>query len=527
MNAMPPMSETNANGSIDSSGPKLVRSALVTQRVNSAQITGAVAHFKDDPGALSPFLDPEVFDRLVPRSAAEARTLECFSVAYYGVGFVAFTALKTAGAGEPPLRSVEMTRSPVVRELLGRLSRRTLLRPDSAVNELRATRPSRLGLTDRAVTEYLVKVPPPVAAEPEGLRVAACRIAGWVWEDRHALTFIHWPASPPAIVGAWRTAEGPCIRFAVASPRQAVGARLAFGRKLLERCVGLGYGLWIRQSGEPAGPYDYWRCLFSPDPAAENGPAADWRPAPAPHLAVTCVGPAHRGTTAAILRMLNRADVPVPALSVGTLDDLSFVHVVAGATAGSPGATANAASAVEPGEPATAALRRLFGLRPALDGPDGLDDPDGLLADFRVMATPYPAPGPAADKQSLWLAWSTPATHGALSLIVRSARAALTGALEIEPAGRSVARPSIEYLISRAVSVDRLRGRAKIALDLGSLGLPGAGTGDWLGRLCSEIERRWRADLSFTLGTPRVDLEVVWRESWLGRWSLLQRGELR
>jgi hypothetical protein len=511
-----------ANGSIDSSGPKLVRSALVTQRVNSAQITGTVAHFKDDPGALSPFLDPEVFDRLVPRSAAEARTLECFSIAYYGVGFVAFTALKSAGAGELPLRSVEMSRSPVVRELLGRLSRRALLRPDSAVSELRASRPSRLGLTDRAVTEFLVKVPPAVAAEPSGLRVAATRIATWVWEDRHALTFIHWPASPPAVVGAWRTAEGPCIRFAVATPRQAVGARLAFGRRLLERCVGLGYGLWIRQSGQPAGPYDYWRCLFSPDPAAENGPAAGWRPASAPHLAVTCVGPAHRGTTAAILRILDRADVPVPALSVGTLDDLSFVHVVAGATPGWP--TATAAPAVEPGEPATAALRRLFGLTPALDG---FDDPDGLLGDFRVMATPYPAPGPAGDKQSLWLAWSTPATHGALSLIVKSARVALTGALGMEPAGGSAARPSIEYLISRAVSVDRLRGRAKIALDLGSLGLPGAGTGDWLGRLCSEIERRWRADLSFTLGTPRVDLEVVWRESWLGRWSLLQRGELR
>jgi hypothetical protein len=252
---------------------------------------------------------------------------------------------------------------------------------------------------------------------------------------------------------------------------------------------------------------------------------------------VTCVGPAHRGTTAAILRVLDRADVPVPALSVGTLDDLSFVHVVAGATPGSPTSGTAAAPAVEPGEPAPAALRRLFGParsgdRPDdsglhLDVPGAADDPDGLLADFRVMATPYPAPGPPGDKQSLWLAWSTPATHGALSLIVKSARAALTGALGTEPAGGTAARPSIEYLISRAVSVDRLRGRAKIALDLGTLGRPDTGTGDWLGRLCSEIERRWRADLSFTLGTPRVDLEVVWRESWLGRWSLLQRGELR
>lgn len=530
---------------IDSSGPKLVRSALATQRVNSAHITGAIAHFKDDPGALSPFLDEDVFDRLVPLEVAEEGTLECFSIASYGVGFVAFAALKPAGAGEAPHRSVEMTTSSVTRERLGRLPSRSRLRPGTVVSELQATRPSRLGYSDTTVTEFLVKLPPPLAARPSGLRAAATRIAEWVWEERHALTFIHWPGSPPAVEGAWRTAEGPCIRFGVATPRHDVPTRLAFGRTVLERCVALGYGLWIRQSGEPAGAYDYWRCLFSPDPGAERRPEPDWRPARVPYLAVTCVGPAHRGTTAAILRVLDEAGVPVPTFSVATLDDLSFVHFVADAPPG--------AASIAPGQPAATALWRLFGLEEPAEGTDL------RLEGFRIMATPFPAPPPAwplaggptgsggpgggngsprarrtrrtggsgRDKQSLWMAWSTPARHNALSLVVKSARTALTGALEAHTPG--AAKPSIEYLICRTVSVDQLRGRAKITLDLESVAPPGSAIGDtaWLGRFCSEIESRWRADLSFTLGTPRVDLEVVWRESWLGRWSLLQRGELR
>jgi hypothetical protein len=507
------------NRSIDASGAKLVRSALATQRVNSAQIIGAVAHFKDDPGALSPFLDEEVFDRLVPESASEAGTLECFSIAYYGVGFVAFTALKPAGAGEPPLRSVEMSPSPVMREPLARLPRRSRLRPGSVVYDLQATRPSRLGYTDRAVTEFLVELPEGVAARPSGLRIAADRIAEWVWDERHALTFIHWPGSPPAVDGAWRTAEGPCVRFGVATPSQDVPGRLSFGRTLLERCADLGYGLWIRQAGEPTGPYDYWRCLYSPEPRPEGGPASGWRPRSAPHLAVTCVGPAHRGTTAAIMRLLDEGRVAVPALSVATLDDLSIVHFVAEPPAGAP------APAVQPGEPAPVALRRLFGLPAAAKGPNGSD---ARFARFRVVATPYAAsPGVGGRRQSLWLAWATPASHNALSLIVKSARVALTGTLEAYLP--EAAKPSIEYLICRAVPIDRLRGRAKVSLDLESLAPPDADIGrtDWLGRLCSQIESRWRADLSFTLGTPRVDLEVVWRESWLGRWSLLQRGELR
>jgi hypothetical protein len=509
------MTPSTDDPSIDFSGPKLVRSALSTQRVNAAQITGAVAHFKDGPGALSPFLDEGVFDRMVPKSAAEESTLECFSIASHGVGFVAFTALKAAGLGEAPRRTVELAPSSLMRERLGRMRLRSRLRPGSVVHDLRASRPSRLGYTDTAVSEYLVKLPADAAVRPRAMRVAGTRIAAWVWDERHALTFIHWPSSPPAPAGAWRTAEGPCIRFGVATPRHDVAARLDFGRLLLERCAELGYGVWVRDGDEPGAAYDYWRCLFSPEPAAEGRTGTLWRPVPMPHLGITCVGPAHRGTTVAIMRILEEADATVPVFSVATLDDLSFVHVVADAPHGGP--------PVRTGDPAPTALRRLFGLR----GP--VDRSDPRLAGFRVMATPFPVPthDPTADKQSLWLAWTTPATHNALSLVIDSARTALTGALESLAPG--VPKPSIEYLLCRAVSVDRLRGRAKVSLDLDAVAPEGAviGKTGWLGRLCSEIESRWRADLSFRLGTPRVDVEVVWRESWLGRWSVLQRHEGR
>jgi hypothetical protein len=125
-----------------------------------------------------------------------------------------------------------------------------------------------------------------------------------------------------------------------------------------------------------------------------------------------------------------------------------------------------------------------------------------------------------STRQALWLGWSTPASPDALALTVSTMRAALDAVLA-DNDGATVTRPSIDYLICREVSADRLRGRAKVSLDLDLVPAATGRGGDlsWLGAFCSEVERRWRAELPFVLGTPQVDLDVVWRESWIGRWS--------
>jgi len=143
------------------------------------------------------------------------------------------------------------------------------------------------------------------------------------------------------------------------------------------------------------------------------------------------------------------------------------------------------------------------------------------LADYRaVISSHSPTVSDGPVEHTLWLAWETPATPNALRLTLRTARSAFVQVLRKHG---SNATPSFAYTICREVSVDRLRSRMKVAVDLAELGRGVDPTEDpfeaVLGRFCSDVERQWRAELSFALGTPRVDLDVTWRESWIGRWA--------
>ena len=81
----------------------------------------------------------------------------------------------------------------------------------------------------------------------------------------------------------------------------------------------------------------------------------------------------------------------------------------------------------------------------------------------------------------------------------------------------------MELLEAGTSADDWLRGRMKVAVDLSALGALTTGDGTIspanLGQFCSDVERRWRSLLTLGLGTANVELEVVWRESWLGRWA--------
>jgi hypothetical protein len=127
------------------------------------------------------------------------------------------------------------------------------------------------------------------------------------------------------------------------------------------------------------------------------------------------------------------------------------------------------------------------------------------------------------------MAWATPAVPTALRLTVRTLRDALdaVSARYRNDAGEGEGdhhHLNIEYLVGREVSDDWLRGRIKASVDRRTLGGPGRGPHDpvaaaELGRFCSLVERQWRSLLGLALDTANIGLEVVWRESWLGRWS--------
>ena len=511
--------------SSDRSGARLVRSALSALRVDSAQVVGALAHFRDEPGALSPLLDRRVFDALAPQAVTGVETLECFFAGWYGVGAVVFTRQRS-GAGSawspsatPPLSSsapVEVGEpSPTVSQQWRRYRARVR---DIELAAVAARRPFRPVQIDVSVEEFLIELPaeagPAAAARIPTFAAVASMVATCVRDAGHRLTYIHCPASPPAHRDEWRTAEGTCLRFGVAVPRLAVDARLSFGTALLDDCAALGVGLWVGARSDPDGTYDYWRPLLAPAPEPDGMyPALEDRQ----RLLVTCVGPAQPGTTAAVLSAVDDAGLPLWALSETIVDDLAIINLL---TDRPPGG-----ADVDKGVPAPAGFRRAFGMGAdaGAAGPGrGSSAWTRVMQDFRLMATPYsPMTGvQRSTRQALWLGWSTPASPEALALTVSTMRAALDAVLA-DNDGATVTRPSIDYLICREVSADRLRGRAKVSLDLDLVAAATGRNGDlsWLGAFCSEVERRWRAELPFVLGTPQVDLDVVWRESWIGGWS--------
>jgi hypothetical protein len=206
----------------------------------------------------------------------------------------------------------------------------------------------------------------------------------------------------------------------------------------------------------------------------------------------------------------------VSAIFVTTLDDLAIINLVVSPErmVGRRGARSS---------PAGLVLAKMFA--PQMDP---ADERITLLDDYRTLVTPVlRVASPKESLAAIWLAWSTPARPGALEVAVHTARSSFD--IVGRRYGPTIGQASFDYLVCRAVSVDRLHGRSKVAVDLKPVvrGLdddviPGA-----LGNFCSEIERQWRNEISFVLGTAGVDLEVVWRESWIGHSGALHGARMR
>jgi hypothetical protein len=235
-------------------------------------------------------------------------------------------------------------------------------------------------------------------------------------------------------------------------------------------------------------------------------------------LAVTCAGPARSGSTEAILQVLEQAGAPLAGLAETTLDDIALVHLFT-----STPLTKAEVDALPTNLRADVLLSRALGLTEAVESDE--------LRDYRVVVSSRQERRQAQELAAIWVTWAAPASNDALRLTVRTLRTALDvtwARYRRDTAGPpSDGHLTIGYLLCREVSIDWLRGRMRISVDLDALGVRGDG-GDGgfsaarLGQFCSDLERQWRASLAFALGTPHVDLDVVWRESWMGRWVSLR-----
>jgi hypothetical protein len=507
-----------------STAADLVRSMARANRVNSTHIHTVLAHVPDQTGILEALLDDAVLHEPLGVDLHDASTVEAFACDLRGVGFLGLTFSMRAGPDRDiPLTSVLDKVSP------GRLHLRR-----SMPEALRQSSLAIFDTTRRATSvfdgttnvEFLIQLDAPAAgagagpsAVPVGgvcFRDCARQVSGLAAKMGRPLSFVHSPVAAPCPAREPRGVTGPCLRFGVAFPRSDDSSRLQFGADLVEICCERGFGLWQRGTMGADAPHDYWQEVVPVDPTSGASVLATRRPAEQ-GLAVTCVGPARSGVTEALLDLLDAAGAPLAGMAETTLDDLAIVNLLTVTPRSAKDVEALPADA-----PAGAVVAQALGLGPAARI-------GGALRDFRCVVSVQPERARDPNLVAVWVAWAIPASPDALRSTVRTVRRALD---KMSERYRTAAAPppsdahlNIEYLICREVSVDWLRGRMKVAVDLDTLDRlrddEGGVPVDKLGQFCSDVERQWRADLAFALGTAHVDLDVVWRESWIGRWATL------
>jgi hypothetical protein len=345
-------------------------------------------------------------------------------------------------------------------------------------------------------------------------RQAAAQVARLATELDLPLSFVHAPVSAPTPPDVPRRVTGPCLRLGVAFPRFDHRLRLRFGADLIDVCCRQGYGLWQRGAVAGTAEHDYWRPMVRLPPVANPRLPTTYAIRADDHgLAVTCIGTAVPGATEGVLHVLARAGAPLAGLAVTTLDDMAIIHLMTRTRLG-PAEIA----AIDVDQRADITLGQALGL----DHPPRSD----RLQHYRALVSTRVAVPHDADLAAIWMAWATPATPDALRLTVRTLRDALDTIASRHRGGAGQTADghlNIEYLVGREVADDWLRGRMKVAIDLSALGALTTDDGTIspanLGQFCSDVERRWRSLLTLGLGTANVELEVVWRESWLGRWA--------
>jgi hypothetical protein len=499
--------------------------------LESTHVRTVVAHVADRRGAFDLLLEDSVVRGLIDLDIRHLATVEAFASNLLGTSFQGLTFSMRAhpDSTNPLTEELSPVRpGPSVDGVVADVA--AVLAP-AAFARFDAPRRGTSVFDGTNNEEFLLQLPDldPArhrAGERISFRAGAASVARLATELERPLSFVHAPVSAPTHHSVPRGITGPCLRVGVAFARYDDRLRLRFGTELVDICCREGYGLWQRGAVAGMADHDFWRPLvplpegngrrdvptYTVGPGGPDAPVTD---RPVDHaLAVTCVGTAMPGATDALLQVLAQAGAPLGALAETTLDDMGIIHLMT-RTPLTPAAVA----ALRPGRRADVAVGEALGLAhpPTSD----------RLAHYRALVSSRAEVAPDPHLAAIWLAWTTPATPDALRHTVRALRSALDAISARYGAGDDPIDDdhlNIEYLVGREVSDDWLRGRMKVAVDLGALGglRPDAGetvSPARLGQFCRDVERQWRALLSNALRTANVDLEVVWRESWIGRWA--------
>lgn len=342
--------------------------------------------------------------------------------------------------------------------------------------------------------------------------------------------------------GEWPVPAAIAVRFAMALKESGAEVRLELAEGFARYAADRGYGFWVADT-RPGYRQGNW-CLVQPHDPGKVDQSVQWARcgdmAPGCCLPITFVGPAHVGSTNAIMSYLREfPDLGVLATSIISLDDLAFIHFQL--------AVNLPPDAIEQFE---ADLSAVIRSRHVDDTDSRTSAPQDLLPEILPLVTGSVVnpdheklarmTDRAGNYQSLagptlpvrftergaalpvWFSWQAVDTDDgmAVPLIAFVDALRVVGLAPTDGAGADLRYPNLDYLVCREVGESTLRGKGKISLPRHVLHQSAETNLELVrARICTSVEDAWREELRRYSLTGGVEVAVAWAEFRLNNWT--------
>ncbi|MET8837211.1 hypothetical protein ABZV78_25300 [Micromonospora sp. NPDC004540] len=343
--------------------------------------------------------------------------------------------------------------------------------------------------------------------------------------------------------GEWPVPAAIAVRFSMALRHSGADVRLDLAERFARYADERGYGFWVADS-RPGHRQGNW-CLVQPPDKVRADQSAEWGHCddimPTYCLPITFVGPAHVGSTNAIMSYLREfPDLGVLASSIISLDDLAFIHFQLAVNRLPVGGISQFEADLDAVIPSrhvddtdgrTSAPQYLLPkILPLVTGSVGKPRDEKLARMIDRAGNYQSLTGPAlrvrfAERDGrvpLWFSWQAADTDDGLAVPLIALTDALRaiGLVPADDTGRNPRHPNLDYLVCREVGESTLRGKGKISLPrhvLHDNAEPNLET--IRARLCTSLEDAWRAALRRQSLPGGVEVAVAWAEFRLNNWT--------
>lgn len=318
----------------------------------------------------------------------------------------------------------------------------------------------------------------------------------------------------------WRRSQAFGVRFAIGLDPLGARGRMSFFSRLGEFATRRGLAVWLGDRRGDRRGGQWFRTVGAVEQRYQDWVSDCFGSCvgvlPTHGYPVTVVGPARVGSSHEIFSRLASVGVPILAASIAALEDLAIIHLVVPVKRSSDGVSPLDQRRAGPVDELLTRFVGRHGAALVSSIVPGDEQAFRVAVDYvayggqLVRIHPYES----GNERAVWCAWQVPNSATALSDVLAALMAAIT---VVTGAATSA---SIDYLLSRRVSNGALHGRCKLAMlgsVVGSIVVPEGRNSR--NEMCQRIESAWRSGLSEGIGSSQVEVEVAWRELWLGRWA--------